>query len=269
MKWLIICLVCSVSWHSARCQIKLNRSELNQSDSVWNLSDSCFYWNPKEHQNDRTPVKLHHKKVCLVLTEQKQLVGTANILIQNQKDSDLASFEVDIEYGVNHIEIDWEKYGANLIEDETYNFLVYTNNKLVVNKPFIYKSPKPDEQPEVNIEVKIIQSNCDMASQNTALFIGKVTGGKAPYEVSWMVVEKNSYGKMLYKPLKTVLPSAKDVHKIEVNALPGYYVSFKAKDACGQVSRGVIDFFCSKDGSNDITFSFQKVKTDKDAHYGD
>ncbi|HEY0770104.1 MAG TPA: hypothetical protein VGD31_07190, partial [Sphingobacteriaceae bacterium] len=100
--------------------------------------------------------------------------------------------------------------------------------------------------------------DCEKLSGNLVSFYGDINGGKAPYEVTWFVLN-NHRTKFLYQPRTHKIKGDGVTSTVEVDQNPNYYVIMYVKDACGSESHQVTQLVCEKGEKKVNTIFFENV----------
>ncbi len=146
-------------------------------------------------------------------------------------------------FGLNSFVIPLKDIYSGWKSDETYFSKMIDEHGKVYELLFrIVEAPaKPD--PIVNILVSPEEMDCDGLSFSLVKFYGDIQGGKAPYVVSWYVLN-NERTDFLFQPREQVIEQAGKTPVITVDKNPDYYVVLYVKDACGKIKQSVVQLVC-------------------------
>lgn len=163
--------------------------------------------------------------------------------IMNWKQELVGVFELDKQLGLNNYTIDLNEhfpmeagvvYSGQMI-DEGQN--VYKCRFQQVNIP--------ESDLHVDIFVNPVNLKCGDLYQNLVQFYGNIKNGRAPYNVSWYVINE-ARSEFLYQPKEDVLLSADKTSIIEVDKSPAYLVMIVVTDACGAKAQKMVYLGCTE-----------------------
>lgn len=177
--------------------------------------------------------------------------------IYNWKQEVIAEFAMTKAFGLNQYNIKfsdvysrWEKY-------ETYRLVA--RNETGARYEFFFKlSETPKQEIAANIIVNPKFVDCGKTSGNLVAYYGDINGGKAPYDVTWFVLNDHRT-KFLYQPRNYKIKDPGLTSTIEVDKDPDYYVIMYVKDACGSESHQVAHLVCEKGQKKVNTIFFENV----------
>jgi hypothetical protein len=153
------------------------------------------------------------------------------------------TLDLDKTQGINNFTINlkeiyngWrlnEIYSCELNDEQGENYML----------PIRMVSPSNEKIPVINILVNPLQMKCDDLSQNVVEFYGEIQGGRAPYTISWFVLNENRTD-FLYQPREEIISTAGKTTVIRVDKNPDYYVVLYVKDACGHIQEKIVNLVC-------------------------
>lgn len=118
----------------------------------------------------------------------------------------------------------------------------------------------PPEAAEITASVFVSPTalNCDLSESSLVEFYGSIVGGKAPYTVSWYVLNENRTD-FLYQPREQKIARPGTTSLIQVDATPDYYVLMDVTDACGTQQQQVVRVVCERGKKKINTVFFETV----------
>ncbi|MEJ1241748.1 hypothetical protein WBG78_26625 [Chryseolinea sp. T2] len=111
-----------------------------------------------------------------------------------------------------------------------------------------------------NITVNPKYIHCDDELEGSLIeFLGNTSKGKAPYTVSWYVLN-DSRTKFLFQPREQILERPGLTPSIMVDKQPDYYVIMTVKDSCGGEEHQVVHVVCENGQKRINTVFFESVQ---------
>jgi hypothetical protein len=184
------------------------------SDEVLSLQYHDYYGRFKE-----IPLKIYDSKRSLVATLRLDKVSGLNSFVINLKDI-YSGWEMD------------KIYMCELKDEKGKRYEL----------PFRLTLPPAKQDPLVDIIVNPIQMECN-GLQSVVEFFGDVRGGKAPYQLSWYILNE-SRSDFLYQPRQETIESPGKTMAVTVDKNPEYYVALYVTDACGNTGEKVVNLVC-------------------------
>jgi hypothetical protein len=161
----------------------------------------------------------------------------------NEKRERAAQFVLSKQYGLNHFRINLGAAYASWPKGAIYSCRV-TDEKGKRMELLLRRSLDDSEKPEISIFVNPIDLACEAEpSGHLVDFYGSITGGKAPYSVSWYVMNE-SRSVLLYQPRIETIERPGNTVTTRIDEQPPYYVVAIVKDACGKEDMQMVQLVC-------------------------
>ncbi len=112
----------------------------------------------------------------------------------------------------------------------------------------------------VSIQANPLNLKCDDPGSNSVEFYGNIKLGKAPYKVSWFVVD-DSRSNLVYQPRTETISRPGYTTMITVDHNPDYYVLLLVRDACGAEGRQMVHLICSEKKRNVNTIFVEPIQS--------
>ncbi len=165
--------------------------------------------------------------------------GTAPELalhIYNWKHEEVGTYALSKTFGLNHYTITLASVFAGWKENDVYSIEATDESRHSYSMPVRRVAPPDNAPPEVSIFVNPLNVACSDPNGNAVEFYGKISGGKAPYTVSWYILN-DSRTAFLYQPREQVIKRPGNTMVVLVDKSPDYFVMLEVKDACGNCKR--------------------------------
>jgi hypothetical protein len=201
--------------------ISLNDADGNRVHEISNETLSLQYSDAYGKWND-IPLKIYNWK--------REPITTLNL----DKAFGLNSFVIDLK----SVHSDWELntiYTCELIDESGRKYSL----------PIRLVPPPETKDPEVSIFVNPLNIECNGLSEDVVEFYGEIKGGKAPYTVSWFILN-SARADFLYQPLEEIIKMSGKTSVVTVDQNPDYYVVLFVKDACGGSQQKVVNLVCEE-----------------------
>ncbi|HTF21017.1 MAG TPA: hypothetical protein VK658_23240 [Chryseolinea sp.] len=175
------------------------------------------------------------------------------LTIYNWKREVVATYNLAKVFGPNYFNIKLEKdmtleigksYVCEATNEANQHFKAY----------FRPIEPVNTTPPTVGVLVNPISVNCDDPDGNVVEFYGDIKGGRAPYTVSWYLLNDTRTA-FIYQPRNEMIQRPGSTTIIRVDKRPAYYVMLLVKDACGVERKQMVLLTCS-DEENKINTVF-------------
>jgi hypothetical protein len=150
---------------------------------------------------------------------------------------------LDKSFGLNHYRIDLQTLYSNWVHNTIYQAEMVDESGFGHLVSFRMTDPVKSDL-KASIMVSPVNFKCGNSQQNTVEFYGEISGGRAPYNASWYVLN-DSRKDFLYQPKNLVVDKPGKASKIEVSKNPIYYVVLYVKDACGNEDKQIVNVTCS------------------------
>jgi hypothetical protein len=139
-----------------------------------------------------------------------------------------------------------------------------TQNEMGRKMGFNFKLVDPPEKwkPVPDIVVNGIDIQCDPHINSEVEYYGRVTGGKAPYKVTWYVFRDPAIVDYLYQPKTVKLEQEGDVPMILVQESLDYYVLLHAVDACGSEKDKLVHIVCDEQEEGRFNLLYEPINLD-------
>jgi hypothetical protein len=171
--------------------------------------------------------------------------GFISLTIKDWQGRIVTQLSLNKTFGLNHFDIRFSDHGFSLAENEIYSFQI-EDEKGKKYEAFVRYLPPVKNEVTVNIMVKPVLLLCnDALGGNLTEFFGSIEGGKAPYSVSWYVMNKGRTD-FLYQPRQLVVARPDEVSSIVVDKSPEYFVMLYVKDACGNEQKSMVQVTCEQ-----------------------
>jgi len=172
--------------------------------------------------------------------------GTApelTVRIYNWKREEVGTYALSKTFGLNHYTITLASVFAGWKEGDVYSIEATDESRRNYTIPVRKIAPPDNAPPDVSIFVNPLHVACTDPNGNTVEFYGKISGGKAPYTVSWYILN-DSRSALLYQPREQVIKRPGNTMVVRVDKSPDYYVMLEVKDACGNSQRRMVNLIC-------------------------
>jgi hypothetical protein len=171
----------------------------------------------------------------------------------------VATLSIDKAYGLNSFVINLKDIYGGWELNKVYTCTLKDESGRVHELAIRLVPPPEKKDPEVNIMVNPVQMECDGVTPNVVEFYGEIKGGKAPYTVSWFVLN-SSRNDFLYQPRQETIANAGKTMVITVDKSPEYSVVLHVKDACGNTQQKAVNLVC-EDSRKKINTIFVEEKS--------
>lgn len=157
---------------------------------------------------------------------------------------ELAHVDLTKTFGLNYYNI-----ALNSIYDGWENNLTYSceaRDESGQIHTLLFKTIESVKKKEINLNIYVnpLKVDCEELSKaNVVYYYGQISGGKAPYEVTWFVINKHQTS-LLYQPRKENVLKAGHTPTITITDIPDYYVLMNVKDACGNENQQMVQLVC-------------------------
>jgi hypothetical protein len=165
--------------------------------------------------------------------------------IYNWKREPVTTLSLDKAYGLNSFVIDLKSVHDSWELNTIYTCELTDETGRRYSLPIRLTMPPKPKDPEVNILVNPLNIECNGLSEDVVEFYGEIKGGKAPYTVTWFILN-NARTDFLYQPREQILSAAGKTSVITVDQNPDYYVVLFVKDACGGFQQKVVNLVCEE-----------------------
>jgi hypothetical protein len=164
----------------------------------------------------------------------------------NEKGERVAQFILSKQYGLNHFRIDlgaaytaWPKgaiYSCRMTDEKGKRLALLVRRSLDDSDP-----------PAISIFVNPIDLACEPdPSAHLVDFYGTISGGKAPYAISWYIMNE-SRSALLYQPRTETVERPGNTVTTRIDQQPAYYVVAIVRDACGKEDQQMVQLVCEDD----------------------
>lgn len=218
-----------------------------KSNSNPNVSDSdmpgCFHVNVNK-LNENKVVQLPLIPLCIEYDDKYGKASQLSMKLFNWKHELIKSEVLDKSYGKNDYIVNLEEYGIS--EDGELYHLVF-ENELRKKYALSFRIPLPPDKPDplVNIFVNPVLLECASSEGNLVEFYGSIEGGKAPYDIRWILLESNNEA-LLYRPEENKVEKAGYTPTIQIDKSPGYIVMLEVRDSCGKEGKQIVNVKCDE-----------------------
>lgn len=180
--------------------------------------------------------------------------------IYDWKRNMVASFRMDKAFGLNNYVIKLDEAFNGWELNQTYIGELVNEAGTLYKLPIRIVPPPDPKGPEVTITVNPLEVGCKGLSTSLVEFYGVVSGGKAPYSVSWFVLN-NTRTDFLYQPKEELISLAGKTPLIRVDKNPEYYVVLYVKDACGKEGKRIVNMVCENNRKKINTIFVEELGT--------
>lgn len=135
-------------------------------------------------------------------------------------------------YGVNYFSLNISDVFDRWDYEKIYRFEIINSNRSISTALVKKSEIKPNDLFTVGITASPINLDCKVPGVTVIDYFSNISGGKYPYQLSWMVYNAEST-KLLNEPKFEILNKAGDVSTIRVDSDLNYNVFLVVKDACG------------------------------------
>lgn len=180
------------------------------------------------------------------------------LAIVNWRNELVGNFNLSKTSGLNYYDIDMKKFSKAWEYNTIYHCRYIDDEETEHDVSFKILEPAKKEAPSVSIFVNPINTQCDNVSKSYIAFLGEIKGGKAPYKLTWYVLNKNQ-SDLLFIPKEQFLNAAAQSPMISVDAFLDYYVVLNVEDACGTTGKQMVHVRCEEEGENHNTIFLQPL----------
>lgn len=163
--------------------------------------------------------------------------------IFNWKQELVYVFKLDKELGLNNYTIDLMEY-FSVQPGVVYTCSLIDENQNSLECKFIQVDP-PKSDLDISIFVNPVKLKCFDPFQNLVQFYGNISKGRAPYKVTWYVINE-ARTDFLYQPREEQLDTSGQATVIEVDKSPAYLVMITVTDACGAKAQKMVYMGCEE-----------------------
>lgn len=204
-----------------------------------------YYWDVNESVRNNKVYEVQHELMNLKYHDPYGTSAELALTIYNWKREVVASLSLDKQVGLNYFNVRLKEVYAGWEFEKPYTCELKDDvNKKYEWKIRLIEAPEVNA-PEVDLLVNPLKMKCSDLAENKVEFYGEIKGGKAPYAVSWYVMNNNRTD-FLYKPSEATLNAAGKTTMIEVNSIPDYFVLLYVKDACGNHRQKMVHLVCEQ-----------------------
>jgi hypothetical protein len=186
--------------------------------------------------------ELYDDLLSLQYDDRQGKTGSLPLTIYNWRREKVGYYTLRKEYGANYFNVPLT--GMDLIKGETYRCHVVNETGQTYELLFKVVQASGRNAPVANIIVSPVSFKCGNPLRNVVEFYGEISNGKAPYRVSWYVVD-DTRTEFLYQPrnVQIDIPGRTPIIRVERN--PAYYVMLHVIDACGNEHQQMVQLTCS------------------------
>jgi hypothetical protein len=199
--------------------------------------------------NNASEAVTHEVADRLLHLEYRDAYGSAEeflFRIYDWKRAVVATLNLDKSFGLNNYTIRLDNVYDGWELNKVYTGEFKNEDGTLYKLPIKLVPPPEKPDPIVNIVVNPLQVGCQDLSGTLVEFYGDITGGKAPYTVSWYVLN-SARTDFLYQPRKEKIPLPGKTSMIRIDRNPEYYVVLYVRDACGNEQKKIVNMACGND----------------------
>ncbi|MBD2769217.1 hypothetical protein IC235_15100 [Hymenobacter sp. BT664] len=185
--------------------------------------------------NQGVPTTVHELQEGALNLQYEDRLGRAAELpltVYNWKREPLVSYRLAKTYGSNYFRIDLGPLFAEWVTGETYTVEARDESGQTLALCLRKIEPVRKELPNVRLVVNPVRFSCREPTGNAVEFHGEISGGKAPYQVNWYVLDEERTN-FLYQPREQRIEAAGSTAVVTLDKNPNYYVLMRVQDACG------------------------------------
>lgn len=191
-----------------------------------------------------TVYPIYQEKMGILFTDNLGRTDNFSLLLFNQRNQLISTFTLDKTLGLNQYVINLADNTLNLSSDEIYVCRITDDNGRKYEWR-IKKTAPEIESPVAGILVNPKAVKCTASTSNQIEFYSSLNNGRAPYQVSWYVLN-DKRNALLLQPREETLQSLDQVSMIIIDQDPAYYVALHVTDACGNVDTRMVYVTCEK-----------------------
>lgn len=193
--------------------------------------------------NSNSVHEINNKQFSLQYDDRYGEAKTVTYTLYNWKREVVKRYTLNKDFGLNNFNISTHSLQKNYLDQILIGELKDENDNTYTHK-IKFISPKETPVPKIDLVANPVELDCDAEFGNLVEFYGQVSGGKAPYKTSWVIMngEKTDF---LYQPRSEVLPKPGKSMVIQIDQNPAYYVLFQVEDACGNQVEKMIYLSCN------------------------
>lgn len=192
-----------------------------------------------------TVYPIYEEKMGILFTDNHGSASSFALLIFSQRNELVASFTLDKTIGLNHYIIKLDDPALNFSSDEIYICRIVDDGGRKYEWMIENETPEI-EPPQAAILVNPKAAKCANLTSDLIEFYSSLSNGRAPYQVSWYVLNEKRNA-LLLQPREETLQSVDQVSMIMIDQAPAYYVALHVTDACGNVDARMVYVTCEKD----------------------
>ncbi len=181
-----------------------------------------------------------------------------DLKIYDWKRTVVATLTLDKAHGLNNFTIMLDEIYSEWELNKIYVAELKDETGKKYELPIKLIPPIQKDIPEVDIIVNPKQLECNDVSFSLVDFYGQIKGGKAPYTISWYVLN-DARNAFLYQPKEEVINTEGKTPYISVDTAPDYYVALFVKDACGNVVKKLVNLVCEDNVKKINTLFFEDL----------
>lgn len=205
---------------------------------------TCFHININRI-NELKSVEFIHPDICLDFYDSYGIKDTLDLFLYDWRGNLLSHPRLKKSYGNNSYSINLNQYNIEAGK-EAYRLKVFNDagKKYILYFKLLPPPEKPD--PIVDIFVNPVELQCEEPTGNLIEFYGTIDGGKAPYNVSWVIMNEGQTS-LLYQPRRLTISKPGYTPSIQINKSPSYAVMLHVTDACGNDGQQIVNIQCKPD----------------------
>ena len=200
---------------------------------------TCYSLSLSEHFNEHELI-VPDFQTCLTYHDRYGAADHLIISCHDQYGRVVGEYRMAKTLGANEVPLDLHQLGVART-DARYTLSFINERGQRYRIPFRVQVSE-NTQPTVNIEADAVMMDCEASQGNLVHYYGTITGGKAPYQARWTVVDDS--GQDLYQPREDHIAKKGQTPTVTVESTPTYYVALEVKDACGETAQQVVNVQC-------------------------
>jgi hypothetical protein len=222
-------------------------------------SDSICLYIPLTSNKEIEVNKITNKVLCFSYDDKYGRNPQLPVRILDWKQKEVAHLTLDKKYGLNEYSVGLEGLVSNLEIGQMYHLIARNDVGRSYKINFMLIDPPDQWDPVPDIIPNGVEVFCESSQQSTVEYYGKISGGRAPYEVTWYVFKNASGESLLYKPKKLIIEKEGDVPFISVESALDYYVLLNVIDACGSERDKVVHIVCDEQEEGKFNMLFEPI----------
>lgn len=217
---------------------------------------TCFQVNISKLSEGKK-VELPHTTMCLQYDDTYGKDDQLKVSLYDWQYVLIKNMHLPKKYGRNDYTLKLEEYG---VRDDNKLYYLSIENEFGKKKTLSFRIMPPPDKPDpiVDIFINPVLLECESLEGNLIEFYGNIEGGKAPYDIRWILLGENK-SSLLYQPKELKVEKSGYTPTIQVDKSPNYMVMLQVVDACGRLGEQIVNIQCDKNIEKTNTLFLQPL----------